>query len=91
MKRRTRNSLIDLSREQRVTAAAMRSVARQECTTAGAMYDSAERMQTAARGAVLEARRRLSGPHCAFRRPPPRRIQRGILHHATALDNRSML
>jgi hypothetical protein len=39
----------------------MLSVARQECTTAEAMYDASERMRKAARGAVVDARRQLSG------------------------------
>jgi hypothetical protein len=62
MKRRIRISLIELGRKQRVTAAAMLNVARQECTTAEAMYDASERMRKAARGAVVDARRQLSGP-----------------------------
>jgi hypothetical protein len=48
MKRRIRISLIELGRKQRVTAAAMLNVARQECTTAEAMYDASERMRKAA-------------------------------------------
>ena len=52
-------SVIDLSRRQRVRAAAMQDVARQSRITAAAMCDEADRMRETARVAMVEMHRQL--------------------------------
>jgi hypothetical protein len=59
MQRGTRISVIDLSRQQCITAATMRNAARESRATAASMVESANRMRNIAGGAAVEARRQL--------------------------------
>jgi hypothetical protein len=57
--RRTVTTHIEITREQQHCAATMREIARQSRSTCAEMARSAQRMETTARAAIVDARRQL--------------------------------